>query len=420
MQRLDALDGLRGYFLVFMLLNHLAFADGLLLQRLNHKELGFVEDAQGFVFLSGLIVGLYYARLAGKQGPAVMAGKLRARAATLYRQHLFLVLALMGAALAYPPLIEAWGGLLGSALWEQPATTLLGSATLLYQGAFLDILPQYMLYLLAAPFLVRLCLRDRVMEVLAGSLLLWLAVQLGLHQPLAAALEAAVQGPLPGLSLRGAFNPLAWQVIFVVGLVLGVQVTRGRTETLARLFHPGDSGLLRVALVMLGIFLALRLGFSFGLLQDTALGERFRTQLYRPDFTLVYFLNFAALAYVVAWLLLCGPRSDSKLARGAAALVRRVLALRFLQLLGRHSLQVYLYHVLLVYALVALEWGVGGMTEVQRSLLALLAVATLAIPARLHEASARRAKAARAALRAQASRGYPAATASRSMASSGS
>ena len=52
MSRLAVLDGMRGYFLVFMLLNHLSFTGGLWLVHINHAELGFVQDAQGFIFLS--------------------------------------------------------------------------------------------------------------------------------------------------------------------------------------------------------------------------------------------------------------------------------------------------------------------------------------------------------------------------------
>src|SRR3546814_8239268 len=51
MKRYDILDGFRGYFLVFMLVNHLAFQGGSRLAKLNHSELGYVQDAQGFIFI---------------------------------------------------------------------------------------------------------------------------------------------------------------------------------------------------------------------------------------------------------------------------------------------------------------------------------------------------------------------------------
>ena len=53
MNRLGFIDGLRGYFLVFMMINHLNFTGGYWLVKLNHNQLAFVEDAQGFIFLSG-------------------------------------------------------------------------------------------------------------------------------------------------------------------------------------------------------------------------------------------------------------------------------------------------------------------------------------------------------------------------------
>src|SRR5690606_29695029 len=68
MRRLEVLDGMRGYVLVLMMLNHLTFAGGYLLVKINHGELGYVQDAQGFIFLSGLLVGMVYARRMLKEG----------------------------------------------------------------------------------------------------------------------------------------------------------------------------------------------------------------------------------------------------------------------------------------------------------------------------------------------------------------
>src|SRR5690606_28252059 len=85
MRRLEVLDGMRGYFLVFMTLNHLTFNGGYFLVKLNHGELGYVQDAQGFIFLSGLLVGMVYARRMLKDGYAAGAHKVRKRALDIYR-----------------------------------------------------------------------------------------------------------------------------------------------------------------------------------------------------------------------------------------------------------------------------------------------------------------------------------------------
>jgi hypothetical protein len=77
-------------------------------------------------------------------------------------------------------------------------------AVLLYQPVFMGILLQYVLYLLASPWLIRLVVQGRAVEVATASVLLWLAVQLGAHLPLAAAGEALLRSLDPSLSLARA------------------------------------------------------------------------------------------------------------------------------------------------------------------------------------------------------------------------
>ncbi|MBN9021412.1 MAG: OpgC domain-containing protein, partial [Rhizobiales bacterium] len=83
MARVALLDGLRGYFLVFMLITHL-FGGKYALVRVNHAELGFVQDAQGFVFLSGLLVGALYGRRMDRGGFAGPARQIWKRSFELY------------------------------------------------------------------------------------------------------------------------------------------------------------------------------------------------------------------------------------------------------------------------------------------------------------------------------------------------
>ncbi len=80
MKRYEIIDGLRGYFLVFMLINHLIFAGGYWMLLINHNQLVFVEDAQGFVFLSGLLIGMVYGRRMEKSGYDAVSQKVWARA----------------------------------------------------------------------------------------------------------------------------------------------------------------------------------------------------------------------------------------------------------------------------------------------------------------------------------------------------
>ncbi|HLP69193.1 MAG TPA: OpgC domain-containing protein, partial [Rhizobium sp.] len=141
MKRLDLIDGMRGYFLVFMLLNHLVFAGGLWLVQINHRNLAFVEDAQGFVFLSGLLSGMVYARKMMKSGYAVGRDKLWARALELYRYAMGIVLVILALQLLLPGAFVIWKDWLGGTRLDDPLR--LGTiAGFLFQPTFMDILPQ--------------------------------------------------------------------------------------------------------------------------------------------------------------------------------------------------------------------------------------------------------------------------------------
>ncbi len=384
MGRLAIIDGLRGYFLVFMLLNHLVFTGGLWLVHVNHAELGYVQDAQGFIFLSGLLVGLIYTRHVLRGDHRAATRKLLRRALELYVYAMGVILLVLVAYMSMDYSWEFWGPWLGQPQYD-PEWYISAAGTLLYQPVFMDILPQYILYLLVSPWLIRLVVRGRSVEVATGSVLLWLAVQLGAHLPAIIALEGLLRSLNPSFTLRSGFNPLAWQLVFVAGLLVGATSVAGRIDWQG-LFRPDRTLLVGTCLAVLAFFLVWRVGFTFGAWHDLT-ADRFRVHDNRQEFSLVFLLNFAALAYAVAWALIAGPRSAHPWVRWLAAVLWRLFTLRFLRLLGQHSLQVYAYHVVLVYALVALDWHFGPFGALTKTLITLAAIASLALPARLHAMS---------------------------------
>lgn len=377
MGRLGVIDGLRGYFLVFMFLNHLTFAGGYLLVRLNHAELGFVQDAQGFVFLSGLLVGVIYARRFAKAGFAGGAWALWRRAADLYAYTVACILAVLvlreflpGA----PRIWDAWLGGIGDDNAFRAA-----AAALLYQPTYLDILPQYIVYLLAAPPLVWLCMTGRAVWVALGSALLWLAVQLGVHLPLAEGINAGLGSVDAELSMRAAFNVLGWQVIFVEAMVIGVLWAQGKVD-FRRFFDPHKTLLVKALAVSLLFFLAFRLGFTFELIPENVM-KRFQVYENRQEFGAVFLINFVILAYVMAWLLIAGPQSENRYVSRLARGLLYVFDLSFLRLLGRHSLQIYAWHVVLVYLALWVDGAFGPFNELSKASIALSGIVLLAIPA---------------------------------------
>lgn len=378
MRRVEVIDGLRGYFLVFMFLTHLTFSGGYLLVRLNHAELGFVQDAQGFVFLSGLLVGMVYGPRMAKRGFAATAESIWRRAGELYAYTITCVLAVLLLRLLLPGAPQLWSEWLGG-LGDGGTAFRTAGAMLLYQPTFLDILPQYVVYMAVAPLLLWLCVTGRWLSVMVGSSLLWLAIQTGVHLPLADAIDAGLAKLDSGLSIRTAFNVLAWQLPFFIAMVIGALLAAGRID-IRRVLDPRQTVLVKAFAVSLLFFTAFRLGFTFELVPEIV-RNRFQVYENRPELGLVFLINFVLLAYVVAWMLVAGPRAENRTVAAVARWLGALFNLSFLRLLGRHSLQIYAWHVVLVYFLYWFDWAAGPFNELEKTTIALFGVGLLATPA---------------------------------------
>jgi hypothetical protein len=382
MRRLEALDGLRGYFLVFMMLNHLYFEDSFFLGKMNHQELGYVQDAQGFVFLSGLLIGMVYTGRMRREGFWAGASKIWRRALDLYIYAMGCILAIVALSMVLPEANLFWYPWLWQ-LVEGQFWFIVSSALLLYQPSYMDILPQYIIYLIVAPPLVWLCIQGRWLPIAIGSALLWLAVQFGAHIPLSWGVEGAMQVVDPELGFRAPFNVLAWQTVFMSGMVLGSMSVTGQIDW-QRTFDPRRAEIFWAAVAIVLFFMAWRLALTYQIVPEATV-RRFRSIEIRNEFSLLFLVNFAAMAYMVGWLMIAGVRSEHPWIKAVGDALHALFSLSFLRLLGRHSLQVYAFHVIVVYFSGALGHHYGPFGDVTETFMALAAVASLAIPALIHE-----------------------------------
>ncbi len=386
MGRIRVLDGLRGACLILMTVTHLNFNGEFLIGFLHIKQFGFADSAQAFMFLSGLLVGLIGMRQYDRGGMATLARRNASRALVLYGWHLALLTVLLAGARSLPDAWPAWGSWLLH-LFDDERAYAVATAALLYQPTFLDILPQYILYLLAAPLVVRLVADRRAGLALSLSAGLWVLAQAGLHVGPTMWLERAVVIDGTDIELRSAFNPLAWQLTFMTGVILGAMAERGAL-TRERLFPPGGAFLAQVALGLLATFAAIRLSMTFGFLDDAGIG-RIAAVERRLDFGLLPAVNFAALAYLVGWLLAAAPATSDARVRRLSEWVRRLFGHPWLVTLGRQGLPVFCYHVLLMYAFCYADAALGGVPDPWFSLAALGAIASLFLVAAALESKRR-------------------------------
>lgn len=206
---------MRGLLLVLMTLTHMPTGFSLPLG----QPLGFVSAAEGFVFLSAVMVGQVYGGRARRLGNAAMRTAVFARARRIYLCQLGLLL-LAFTVIAWLGVRNHQGGVTGLLEFylARPWTAVLASGVLVHNPPLLDILPMYIVFMLATPWLLAHGLRHGWGLLLCGSALLWLAEQWNAGAWLHAAL--AGWSPVPYRDM-GAFHWLAWQALWVTGLWLG-------------------------------------------------------------------------------------------------------------------------------------------------------------------------------------------------------
>lgn len=214
-ERDTRIDVIRAIVLLMIFINHVP---GNAYEVLTLKNYGFSDAAEVFVLISGLAIGLVYGqKMKGDQWLRSALAVWR-RAWVLFYTHIMMTVATLtifcsGAVVALrPDLLEMIN--IGP-LIEDPARVVVGIGTLGHQLGYNNILPVYMLLLLATPAIVWLLNRNMVLTLVASGAL-WLAA--GIFQ------IAPSNYPLPGFWF---LNPLSWQFLYVIGIAGMMHVRAG-------------------------------------------------------------------------------------------------------------------------------------------------------------------------------------------------
>lgn len=274
MPRNASLDMLRGLMMALIAAGHF----GGPLAVWAWQPFGFVSAAEGFFLLSGLLFGKVYGARARLGHRHLLHGCWQ-RALTLYRHQL----AITTVAIASVLLLKTDFGELAHlpALAAHDPLRLLGlAAGLMLQARWLDILPMYIGFVLAAPLALWLLQRGREGWLLGLSTALWAWDQLDHHSHLIGLPEGGVQT---------LFHWRAWQWLFVLGLCLG-----HRWQCRQTLALPRPLSALLLALAALGLILR----HATPMLDATAL----QPLLDRYGLGPVRLINVLALAWSLYWL----------------------------------------------------------------------------------------------------------------------
>ncbi|HZD42286.1 MAG TPA: OpgC domain-containing protein, partial [Terriglobales bacterium] len=167
--------------------------------------------------------GYIFTLRAMKDGVSSMRHAFFRRALKLYGCHLallfflFTLITKIGMATNQPPVKN-----LVSYFLREPFTALWSSLLLIYKPPLLDILPMYVVFMLLSAWILTLGLRLGWMPILTASFTLWLLAQFGFEKTVYQTVGDGLGVTVP-FHEAGAFDFLAWQFLWVLGLALGAK-----------------------------------------------------------------------------------------------------------------------------------------------------------------------------------------------------
>lgn len=322
------IDVLRGIALLMIFINHIP---GTVYENVTSRNFGFSDAAEGFVLMSGMAAGLAYGPVFLRGTPS-LGDALRPwrRALTIWWVHCVvtaLIVALFLAMMHAPEVLamaERRNILLAL---TDTAALILPLAALGHQFAYADILPLYVVLMLATPALLFAAARWP-RAVMGASLLLWFCA--GVWQ---------IKTPTFPTQNGWFFNPLSWQVLFVAGLLTGMAMRQGRRLLPIRRWALRLAvGFLALSAVWVQVpVVAAWGGHGLWLLHEYAFVPNVFTAFDKSFLHLPRLLHILALAYALSALPWVRTAASHPRLRGVA-------------MLGRHSLPVFATSSVLAYS----------------------------------------------------------------------
>lgn len=306
----NAIDMWRGFALVTIFINHVP---GMVYARWTFSSYSIADSADLFVFLAGWSLRYVVGTDARRNPTRYVVMRLAARAFTIYVAQVFIT-ALAIAMLAFAaiildnPLLLEWHN--AASVFFDPVPTHIGLVLITHQLGYFDILPLYVVLMLFAP-LIAIIDRYTPRLLLPLSLTIYVLALTFQLNPLTWPVEGA-----------WFFNPLAWQLIFVLGFVIA------RKDGVIGEFLRRNISVLRI----IG-FVVIAIGLYFSLadkLPDPTTVPRPRLFFIadKTYMTPIRLFQFLALVAVFSGVY---PYIEPTVPRIA----------RFFALLGRNSLQVF-------------------------------------------------------------------------------
>jgi hypothetical protein len=315
------LDLFRGLALWLIFIDHLP---PNILTWFTIRNYGFSDATEIFIFISGYTAAFVYGRAMRDAGLLVATARILRRVWQIYVAHVFLFTIFL-AEISYVatrfenPLYTEEMGIMD--FLKEPDVTIVQALLLRFRPVNMDVLPLYIVLMLFLPVILVLMRRSADLT-LALSVALYAATwEFDLY------LSSYPNG-------FWAFNPYAWQLLFV----FGAWCAQGGAQRMSRILSSPITLWISVAYLLFAFFVTLTWYFpQLGHVIPRRL-EQWMYPISKTDLDVLRFAHFLALAAVTVRFL---PRDWAGL---------KSPWLRPLILCGQHSLEIFCLGVFLAFA----------------------------------------------------------------------
>ncbi len=320
-ERDHRIDFFRGLALIFIFWDHVPHNP---LGQITLRNFGFSDAAEVFVFLAGYAAVLAYGKVLARDGYLIACVKILRRAWVLYVVHIFLLAMLMGIVFFANSHVETRDLVEEMGLRHfitNPQQALTDELLLRFKPKLMDPLPLYIVLLAGLPLVLPMLVR-KAWAVVAVSLTVYLLA------------------PVFGWNLAAIkdgvwyFNPVTWQLLFVLGGAAAIHRQRPRLAEARPLLRQPLFVCAAIYMVAAGV---ITVSWRWPDIHDALMPTLLNNLLYpisKTDLSPVRLLHFLALAYVTAKLLPDTGWTQNWLARQCSRM-------------GRYSLEIFCLGVLL-------------------------------------------------------------------------
>ncbi|MGH6857545.1 MAG: OpgC family protein [Methylocella sp.] len=204
----NEIDFWRGFALVTIFVNHIP---GIYFERFSFRNVSLSDSAELFVFLAGWAMRKLIEGTARALPAKWLILRLESRAFQVYVAQMVvteLAIALLAAAAIFldAPFLLDWHN--ASAVFDDPIKAHIGLVLLTHQLGYFNILPLYVVLIFIAPAVALLHRYATALLPLVSLAIYAVALSFGVN--------------LPTWPVEGTWylNPLAWQLIYVIGFLL--------------------------------------------------------------------------------------------------------------------------------------------------------------------------------------------------------